>query len=257
MRYRTLVAFALFAGLAFCGCAKTDPMEATSGDFLATIHDGKLDDAYKMTSPSLQKVTNQDQFKSFIATLGLADYRSVRWFGHVQTDSTGYVEGQIVRKDSGTIPVKVHLAQDKGTWKVSGMERLPGFGLAGNISQQFPPDAVVRQLVAAWITLLDRAIKTKDFTEFYSNMSSLGQRTTSKDALAKGFEKFIENQINMAAALNSNAIVTPYLSSDVPNQPRVLFVESTFQTEPAILHLNMKFTMEGANWKLLSLTANF
>ncbi|MBS1902999.1 MAG: hypothetical protein JSS75_04785 [Bacteroidetes bacterium] len=256
MNHRILLVFVALAALTLSSCSRNDPMEVTSSQFLTTIHDGKLDDAYTITSPTLQKVTNKDQFKAFIQTLGLADYRSLRWYGHMQMDSSGYVEGAITRKDSVVVPVKLHLSQVNGEWKVNGMERLPGFGLAGNISQQFPPDAVVRGLVAQWLTLLDRSIKAKDFSEFYSKMSPTGQRLSSTDNLMKGFSKFIENSINISAALSSKAIVTPYISSDLPNQPRILLVECTFQTSPQLLHVTMKFSSESGAWQLLSMNAS-
>ncbi len=238
------------------GCSKNDSMEATSGEFMNTIKEGNIDKAYTMTSPALQKVTNKDQFKNFVTTLGLVDFKSARWFGHNQMDSLATVEGQIIAKDSSVVPIKIHMQNTAGSWKIAGVERIAGFGLAGNISEQFPSNNDVNTLVAAWISLLDRAIKANDFSEFYSNMSKLGQSTTTKEALAAGFKGYVDNKINVSAAMNANAVITPYLSPNVPGKPRVLFVESTFGTTPVAMKMRMKFVLDGG-WKLLSMEINF
>jgi hypothetical protein len=66
----------------------------------------------------------------------------------------------------------------------------------------------------------------------------------------------LNQNINVAAALNAQAAVVPYLSSETPNQPRLLFVESLFQTEPVGLSITMKFAAEGGVWKLISMNIN-
>lgn len=256
MHYRTLAVLALLIGITITGCSKNDPMENASTQFLTSIHDGKAEDAYKMTSPSLQKLTTEDQFKGFVSTLGLADYRSSRWFGHMQKDSAGYVEGEILRKDSVTVPVKLHMAQDHGTWKISGMERIPAFGLAGNISSQFPSDALVDQLVRGWVLELDKCVKANDFAEFYANMSSIGRQLTTPDILKQGFAPFVNGGIDIASAMKSKASVSPYMSGDVPGLPRILMIETSFQTSPKPLRLVMKFSSESGQWKLLSMNAS-
>jgi len=257
MRSRTYLCFVVvLSAFYLCSCAKSDSVESTAGSFLATIKEGNIDKAYDMTSASLRQVSNKDQFKAFSTTLGLTDYKEVKWFGHVVMDTLAYVEGVLTTKDTQKVAIKMHMRQDSGSWKVSGMERIGGFGLAGNISSQFPPDGVVRNLVASWITLLDRAIKSKDFTEFYNNMSTYGQKNTSKEKLAEGFKSFVDQNINVAAALNAQAAVVPYLSAETPNQPRLLFVESLFQTEPVGLSITMKFAAENGIWKLISMNIN-
>jgi hypothetical protein len=253
---RVVIFSAFVSALLLFGCSKNDSVESTAGNFLATIKEGNTDKAYEMTSASLRQVSSKDQFKAFSTTLGLTDYKEVRWLGHAVMDSLAYVEGMLTTKDSSKVAIKMHLKQDSGAWKVSGMERTAGFGLAGNISSQFPPDNVVRNLVASWITLLDRAIKSKDFTEFYNNMAQVGKKNTSKEKLADGFKSFVDQNINVGAALNAQAAVVPYLSGDAPNQPRILFVESLFQTEPVGLSITMKFTPEAGTWKLVSMNIN-
>ncbi len=254
--FTLLVLLGSLVTLASCSKNSNDVAESAAGQFFSTIHSGDSIKAYSMTSRAFRQVTNKDQFSAFTTLLGLRDYADIKWYGHGQLDSLAYAEGLLVRKDSSKMSVKVHLLLDSGSWKVSGIEQIAGFGLAGNISGMFPPDQTVYRLVAAYLSLLDSSIRTKDFTPLYNTMSRLGRSSTSKEALAASFQQFIDKQVNVGAAANAQFYIKPYLSSDAPNQPRILLVECQFMTKPAPLRMTMKFTLDPDGWRLYTLSAS-
>jgi hypothetical protein len=97
------------------------------------------------------------------------------------------------------------------------------------------------------------AVKAKDFTAFYRNISKFWKAKTSADELAQIFKVFIDQEIDLTVLDN----LRPVLSKNPAlNAQGWLVVEGQYDTKPAAVDFILKYKKEDPDWKLVGIEVN-
>ncbi len=117
---------------------------------------------------------------------------------------------------------------------------------------EVPDNAQLHTLVNK--TLLDfaLAVKAKDFTGFYRNISRFWQEQTTKEDLLEAFAPFVEQDIDLTALQKYDPVFTqqPYIDNN-----DWLILQGYYPTRPSITFFTLKYVYEEA-WKLVGIDIN-
>ncbi len=148
-----------------------------------------------------------------------------------------------------TVKFKLTYGVEDDQWKLMGMnigtgapEPPPGRVL------KVPPRATLVKLVNSTMMDLASSVKRNDFTRMYNNISQLWQRQTSKEKLAHIFSSFVENDIDLMVIKGREPVfdTTPRIEDGE------LHVKGYYDTSKMKVLFNLKYWMEGEDWRLMS-----
>jgi G:T/U-mismatch repair DNA glycosylase len=135
-------------------------------------------------------------------------------------------------------------------WKLLGTEIRPSASLLSESNTQIPPEEQLKQLVQKTMLDFALAIKARDFTGFYFNISKLWQSQTTKEELANIFKSFSDQNIDLTVLQELNPIFTkdPQLTDE-----GVLVLQGNYSTTPFIVSFTLKYIYEKPEWKLFGI----
>jgi len=171
---------------------------AADSFFTVLAHDG-ADRAYQDTAEAFRTATPKDAFERFANQLGLSKYQSSSWTERSFSGSTGQVAGTLTLAGGGTVPIRVQLVKEAGTWRVYHLTTDPAPGISGPTQTAAFPDAPARvTLVRGTLSLLRDAVRRDDFTDLRdAGATAFRQQFTPAD-LSRAFHGFVERRIDLA-----------------------------------------------------------
>jgi hypothetical protein len=121
-----LLVFGLCAGVVVVGAigifgwvfAATAEAAEAADKFHALVAQDKMAEAYNSSAAALRARQTQDAFAADVKRLGLTDYASSSWPVRNIVNDEARLEGTITTKSGGSIPLKVTLVKEGGTWRV-------------------------------------------------------------------------------------------------------------------------------------------
>jgi len=223
--------------------------------FLALLAEGKTAEAYASTSAALQAQQDEAAFTAVIQRLGLDEYASATWTSRSVENERATLEGSVTTRDGGTIPLNIELVREQGTWKVFSLQG-PQAGAAVEATApepQVPAEAELKALVLTSMLDLNQAIRQRDFTTFYGNVSNLWQQQTTPEELRGNFQAFIDQEIDFAAIREVEVLFdqTPAIDAN-----GVLTLAGHYPTEPVRVVFEVQYIREEGNWELTGISVS-
>jgi hypothetical protein len=238
------VGLVLFVGGLF---ALTRPVVDASEQFLALLGQGKIADACASTADGFRAQQDEASFTEAVKKLGLTDYASVSWDSRQIENQQGIAEGIVTTKSGGTKPVSILLVRDGGNWTVVGVW-YGGVDLATIKAPRLaPPAAELERMVAEALLDFNRAVRTRDFTAFYGNLSDVWKKETTPERLRETFRVFQDKDIDIGPIKDVKPQVAP---PAVVNDRGVLVVAGHYPTEPSQVQFELEYARERGDWKL-------
>lgn len=93
---------------------------SATDDFFAEVRQGRVEEAYRSTSPQFQQATSLDAFRTIVQRFRLEKFESVSWNAREIVDGHTKVGGTIKTRDGGSVHATVTLVKVGGSWKVHG-----------------------------------------------------------------------------------------------------------------------------------------
>ena len=128
----------LFGGLAWMGIGMYKDTTGAADSFLARIGSGDIPGAYQSGSSALKQQQTLEQFTASVKALGLTEYQSATWSGFNIVNDQATIDGSMTTKKGGSVVLKVTMAKEDGTWRVSGVTA-PAGGVIAPKDEKGPP----------------------------------------------------------------------------------------------------------------------
>jgi hypothetical protein len=116
---------------------------------------------------------------------------------------------------------------------------------------EIPSNAELQTIIKEDMLRFDKALKDKDFEDFYNNASKIWQENTSPRKLKKEFQNFIDGKADLSSVKNLEADFSPSPKIDDSKKVDVLEVKGTYDTPPNKSSFDLKYIPEGKEWKLI------
>lgn len=247
-----LVCAGLFGGLAWLGFDMYKDTTGAADAFLGKLGGGDIAGAYQSGATALQQQQTLEEFTAQAKALGLTEYQSAAWTGFNIVNDQGTVDGTMTTKTGGSVPIKVSLIKEGGTWKVSGVTSpVAGVGAAQPAGGPLPSDAELQKLARTSLLDFNRSVQSGDFKAFYGTLADRWKRETTPQKLEEAFADFVEKKIDLAPIAKEKAAFT--------GEPAVgangnLVLEGYYPTKPLKVTFTLKYTYEGQAWKLIGIS---
>lgn len=118
---------------------------------------------------------------------------------------------------------------------------------------EIPPEAKLKQLVKKTMLDFALAIKARDFTGFYHNISKVWQEQTTKEELFEIFKSFSDQNIDLTILQDLEPIFTAEAFLD---EDGLLVLQGRYPTEPSVVYFEMDYIYEDSDWKLFGINVN-
>ena len=120
-------------------------------------------------------------------------------------------------------------------------------------AQQVPAPGQIQALVKATMLDFALAVKAKDFAGFYKNIAKFWQARTSSNELAQIFKSFIDQEIDLTVL---DDLTPSFTKKPALNGQAWLVIEGAYPTKPSAVDFNLKYKIEGSDWKLVGIEVN-
>lgn len=242
----------------------TKPVVDEGERFLAALGGGSPAAAYGMASASLRASQSAEDFERTVKAFGLEGYRSANWSNRKIQNDRGTLEGTVVTKAGGSVPLELELIKEGGGWKVLAI-RGPQAGAATHpaIDTETTPAAapplaapgpeVAKPLALATLLAFNQAVQSKSFDSFHANISGAWQRQITAAKLLEIFRPFIDAGIDIEPIRDLEPV---FASPPALDEDGVLVIEGHYPTTPNKVYFKLKYLAEGGAWKLLGINVN-
>jgi hypothetical protein len=151
-------------------------------------------------------------------------------------------------KTGGTVPLKVTLVKEDGSWRVLSINAQLGLAAAAP-KKTVPPDQDLRKLTTETLMEFDRAVKAKDFTAFHKTVSVPLQQQKTPAEMEQAFQVFVTRQIDLSPVQKLQPIFDDPPGLD--NQE--LLVLKGYYPTPSRVRFQLAYTYEHPSWKLINI----
>lgn len=219
-------------------------------EFLAMLGSGRISEAYQSASASLRAQQSQEVFEKTVKDLGLTDFASTSWSSRGFTNDQGHLEGTVTTKSNGSIPLRIDLMKEGGTWKVYSISApKAGVSVEGR-GRSVPSEPGLKALTVESLLAFNKGVRAKSFAEFHKGISTLWQKQITPEKLMEVFRSFIEQDIDISPIESMTPVFEP--PAEI-NTDGVLIVSGSYPTEPSKLQFTLKYVDENSTWKLIGI----
>jgi hypothetical protein len=241
---------AVIGGIVALVFGMTSGVVKASDEFLALLGGGKITEAWQSTSPSFRAQQTQEAFGKTVKDLGLTEFASSSWSSRGFTNDQGYVEGTVTTKSRGSIPLRMDLMKESGTWRVYSLSAPRAGAAEEKGGRAVPSDTELKALVLDSLMAFNKGLQAKSFVEFHKGISIVWQKQITAEQLLEAFRTFVENELNLSFIEG----LTPTFDSPAAfNSDGVLVVVGTYPSEPKKVHFTLKYLAENFGWKLIGI----
>ena len=237
-------------GLAWFGFGMYKDTTKAADEFLTKLGNGDIKGAYDSGSTTLRQQQTLEKFTASVKELGLTDYQSATWTSFNINNDQGSVAGTMTTKAGGSVPLKVSLIKESGTWRVSGVTLTAKAGVHVEEPKPMPTDDQLKEMAKTSLLDFNKSVKSKDFATFYATLSELWKGQTSPEKLKEAFKAFVDKHIDISSIAKSSPV---FDQKPEINKDGVLVLDGYYPTKPIKVRFNLKYTYEHPNWKLIGI----
>ncbi len=121
------VTFVVIFGVAFGGAwLLTAPLAEAAEEYLLLVSQGRMDDAYDMTTNAFHFEIERDEFKAICGESGLDTFEDVSWYYRSIEGRKGRLEGTMTTTDPNypQLGITVILAKEDNEWRIHFVDLL-------------------------------------------------------------------------------------------------------------------------------------
>jgi len=241
----------------------TGGVTRSANAFFTLIREGKPKDAYASASREFQASASEEDFSAFLKDSLIADYESATWSSRSVSNAIGELEGSLKTRTGAVIPIKIKLVKEDGRWKIHAIEKAAA-GLVNTPAETqeaetpsreaaLPPEGELKAMTSASVQLLARAIKAKDFTEFFHATAKVWQDQVTPESLMESFKSYIEQGADLTFVKD----MTPeFQEKPSIDKNGILVLTGAYPTRPSVLNFTIKYIRQDSEWKLIGLFVN-
>jgi hypothetical protein len=118
---------------------------------------------------------------------------------------------------------------------------------------QVPGDDEMQEIVKKTLLDFNDSLQSEDFTSFYNSISKYWQKQTSPEKLKASFQRFIDKNADLSPIRSMTAKFTrgPEITKSLGM--KTLEVEGEYPTTPITSTFDLKYIVEGKEWKLVGI----
>ncbi len=217
-----------FAGLLVWVAASTADSAGVADEFLTSIEEGRIDNAYSLTAQDFRTKRDSDQFAAFVLSIELDRHQVEPWAsrpldGEVQT----WYRGTVTDSSGVLLPYTLELVKEEDLWRVRS------FSSRGWL---LPKGDELHLLMRETMRDFSRAVQDKDFSRFFEGMSIARKLVITPAHFQGVFQHLIDDEVDFSSTVGVDAVlyaparIDPTAFGSATQD--VLFVEGYFPYEP-------------------------
>ena len=223
------------------------PITAGADRFFTSIREGNAQAAYRSTTREFQAATSERSFMDMLKTSTIGDYDSATWSSRSISGNTGELEGSIITRRGGVIPLRVRLVNESGEWRVHALERVPAGLMVDAAAPGIPAEGELAAMANRSVLQLARAVKTDDFSEFYGSIARLWRIQTTTEALRDAFKPLADRKNELTAI---EGMAPEFTDKAVIDDCDQLVLAGRYRITPVAAVFKLKFAFEEGQWRL-------
>ncbi|TWU25573.1 hypothetical protein [Bythopirellula polymerisocia] len=232
----------------------TSGIVKTADDFFQQVSDGNFKKSRDFLAEEFKAATSPEEFEVFLTESALIDFKEASWNSRSVANGSGELEGVVLTKSGGSIPVQMSFVKELGAWKIYAIQK-KGAGLNAAATEDVPIPTKAEAAVLIKDTTRDfaAAINSKDYTQFHADLAKEFQEQVPLEKFNEIFSVFIESEVDLSVLENLQPMFTaePALSAE-----GVLLLEGYFASKPSRVKFSYKYVLRGTKWELLGIVVN-
>jgi hypothetical protein len=231
----------------------TSDIQDTANSFFDAIKKNDFEKAYEYTSSEFKANTSLKQLETFFRQTSLINYNEAVWSKKTLEEGAGELGGVIRAIDGGEIPVTLKFVKEDGKWKILSL-RKEGYGFSSaEVVKGMPSNEELSIMASQSIYELGKAINSKNFSDFYSNISLLWQSQTTKEKLLAVFKTFKDNNIDLTVVKNIKPV---FLEKPGFVDQRSILLKGYYNVNEKKYYFDLLYIYENNKWMLLGAGIN-
>lgn len=215
--------------------------------FFSLLKSGNVNEAYEATSSVFKQTTNAEQFKTFTENPSISKFSSVFWNSRSVNTSGATLEGSLKTTDDNTLPIKVVLVKEDGTWKILSVDIKSGLLQGEDKINTIPNDSELIKLTNDTMLSFANAIKNNNFPVFYSSISELWKNQATPEKFKEIFKGFIEAQVDLTILEGINPV---FSDKPILGESGELLLSGYYLYKGSTITFELTYVFENPNWKL-------
>ncbi len=226
----------------------TSDIQDTANSFFNAIKKNDFEKAYEYTSSEFKANTSLKQLETFFRQTSLINYNEAVWNKRTLEDGSGELGGVIRAIDGGEIPVTLKFVKEDGKWKIISL-RKEGYGFStAEVVKGMPSNEELSAMASKSIYELGKALNSKNFSDFYSNISLLWQSQTSKEKLFSVFKTFSDNKIDLTVVKDMKPV---FIEKPAFVDQRSILLKGYYSVNDKRYYFDLLYIYENKKWMLL------
>ncbi len=102
----------------------TQPLTSLADDYFVLVSQGKIDQAYQLTSNELKSQHTLGDFQEILTNSPLTKYKGSSWSSRTIENDTGNIQGVIKTTDpiAPKLNAEMNFIKENGQWKIRSLE---------------------------------------------------------------------------------------------------------------------------------------
>jgi hypothetical protein len=119
---------------------------------------------------------------------------------------------------------------------------------------EVPEEKELKKMTESSLVSFGRAVKAKDFSEFYEDVAKVWQKQTTAKKLQDAFKDFLDKNIDLPSVVKEMKPVFNHPAAI--DSDGVLLVQGYYPTKPNRVIFKLKYLDEEGDWKLVGVNVN-
>ncbi len=215
--------------------------------FFSVVDLGDYNKAMTYLSADLKSSMNPVQLESFLRQTSHIDYKMAKWRSKSISDDLVEMVGFVKLPNGNQSEIIITFTNEDGKWKIYSIKDESNQVLSKDLNKKIPPIDSLKILAISTLKKLSNAIISKDYSEFYKNISLTWRIKTNEQKLADKFNKFYSNGDTLLPASNPFIVFdkVPHISDNGK-----LILEGYYPTETFPIYFDLEYSYEEPAWKI-------
>ena len=262
----------LIVGLAFWA---TSGMSSAADNFFNLLAQKNYTTAYnEYLSSDFKGKTPLSKFIDYVKTNRFDDIKETNWGNREINGNLGELEGSLVTKDGGAIPIKLKLVKANDNWQIYAITK-PESGISSENSLkesdkkpketgsvytkpsnlELPSNQELVVLITDAMQHFSYSVKDKSMQEFYNSISNMWKKQTSLEELNRVFKKVIDANIDFTPLIDTKPeIKSSEITPDGALKVNALYKGEAINMPNVKVELVTTYVNENGKWRLLGFT---
>ncbi|QEG34152.1 hypothetical protein [Bythopirellula goksoeyrii] len=248
------ILLALIAVGIFCVFFITSGIVETADGFFQQVAGGNIVESRDYLAEEFKAATTQDELKTFLTESTLVDFKEASWNSRSVANGSGELEGTVLTKTGGSIPLKISFVKESGAWKIYGIQKKDaGLNTEATNDVAIPTKAEAAVLIKETTQDFAAAINAKDYTQFHAGLSREFQEQVPLEKFNEIFSVFIDSAVDLSVLEKLEPMFTaePAMSAE-----GVLALEGYFPSKPSRVKFSYKYVWRDKKWELLGINVD-